>query len=98
VDAVIVIRLPDTTELDINMGPSVDLNLPPDARPIKVQGVDARHATTDPDQLGFTTPDGVRVWLQLDRRHADPTPDDLVRIANQLDLGPWPDMSWVGTR
>lgn len=94
----IVIRLPDGTELDISMGPSVDLDLPPDARRIKVHGVDARYATPSPDQITFTTADGVKVWLQLDRRHAATTPDDLVKIAEQLDLGPWPDMSWLGTR
>jgi hypothetical protein len=72
--------------------------MPPGARPITVRGMAARYAPADPDRLAFTTPDGVRVWMQLDRRHADPTPDDLIHIAEQLDLGPWPDMSWVGTR
>jgi hypothetical protein len=96
----LAIRLPDGTELDISMGPAVRLDtLPTDAtKRISVHGVDARYATPDPDQLELTMPDGVKVWMQLDRRHADTTPDDLVKIAEQLDVGPWPDMNWVGTR
>jgi hypothetical protein len=94
----IVLRLADGTELDINMGPGVSIDLPADAKLITVHGVPARYATADPEQLAFTTLDGVKVWLQLDRRHADPTPDDLVGIAEHLDLGPWPNMTWVGTR
>jgi hypothetical protein len=94
----IVLRLADGTELDINMGPGVSIDLPADAKRITVHGLPARHTTADLEQIAFTTPDGVNVWLQLDRRHADPAPDDLVNIAEHLDLGPWPDMTWVGTR
>lgn len=63
-----------------------------------MHGLDAQYGTSEPDRLAFATPDGVRVWLQLDRRHAATAPDDLINIAEQLDLGPWPDMTWVGTR
>lgn len=95
----IAIRLHDGSELDIDIGPTVVTpDLPPDAKRVTVHGVEARYATPDPDRLTYTTPDGVKVWLQLDRRHAPTGPDDLVRIADQLDLGPRPDMSWVGSR
>src|SRR5262249_46581694 len=94
----IVMRLPDGSELDINMGSTIGLDLPASAKQIKVRGIDARYAASDLDWIAFTVPGGVKVGLQLDRRHAATAPDDLVRIAEQLDLGPWPDMSWVGTR
>ncbi|HYN95112.1 MAG TPA: hypothetical protein VES42_14780, partial [Pilimelia sp.] len=50
-------------------------------------------------QLFLTLPDGVEVFAQLDEapggQRAMP---DLIRVMRELDLGPWPDMSWVGQR
>jgi hypothetical protein len=50
-------------------------------------------------QLFLTLPDGVEVFAQLDDGPAGEAPmPTLARIVEELDLGPWPDMSWVGGR
>jgi hypothetical protein len=50
-------------------------------------------------QLFLTLPDGVEVSAQLDDgpggEQAMPT---LIRIIEEFDFGPWPDMSWIGGR
>jgi hypothetical protein len=50
-------------------------------------------------QLFLTLPDGVEVFAQLDEgpdgEQAMPT---LIRIIEEFDFGPWPDMSWIGGR
>ncbi|MEV0728074.1 hypothetical protein [Polymorphospora sp. NPDC050346] len=76
------------------------------ARPVRVLGSDGWHVP-DNGHLFFTLPDGVAVFVGLDAPiAAEPTGGDpetvplaeLVRIAEEFDFGPWPDMSWVGSR
>jgi hypothetical protein len=77
------------------------------AEPIRVRGLDGWKNQPN-GQLFVTLPDGIEVFLQFDpgapqgssspdAPRADPIPD-LVRIVEAFDFGPWPDMSWVGTR
>lgn len=50
-------------------------------------------------QLFLTMPDGVEVFAQLDNA---PGGEDamaaLIRIMEQFEFGPWPDLSWIGAR
>jgi hypothetical protein len=45
-------------------------------------------------QLFLTLPDGVEIFAQW----GDASGDELTRIMEEIDFGPWPDMSWVGGR
>jgi hypothetical protein len=82
--------------------------------PVRVHGVDGwRPAEPGMAQLYLTLADGVQVMLNFggvsayeppsgppyNRPSQDPDQmTDLLRVAEELDFGPWPDMSWVGSR
>ena len=51
--------------------------------------------------LYFTLPDGIQVRLMITPYGSEQPASDLadaLRIAEELDFGQWPDMSWVNSR
>ncbi|SCF35439.1 hypothetical protein GA0074695_5981 [Micromonospora viridifaciens] len=88
--------------LGVSIGPDVhkDNFIRDQAQPIQVRGF---HGWQVPDngQLFLTLSDGVEVYLQLLSPASGPSPNtvpELVRIVEEFDFGPWPDMAWVGTK
>ncbi len=97
----------DHRQLDVSIGPDVhkDNFIRDQAQPIQVRGFDGWQVP-DNGQLFLTLSDGVEVSLQLlspasEDGMSGPNPNtvpDLVRIVEELDFGPWPDMTWVGIK
>ncbi|MEV0393961.1 hypothetical protein [Polymorphospora rubra] len=100
----------DGRQLLVISGPRTHTGLvgQPAAQPVPVLGLTGWH-TPESNQLSFTLPDEVAVLIQLDQPGSTGDPGgasapppvpvaDLVRIAEEFDFGPWPDMSWVGAR
>jgi hypothetical protein len=90
---------PSGQHLLISMGPH--MNRPGfnehDAEPITVRGL-AGWQMPAHNRLFLTLPDGIEVVFNLSTSPGDRQMADVVRVAETLDFGPWPDMSWVGTR
>lgn len=92
-------------QLDVSIGRDVHKDQTNRDQPIQVREF---HGWQVPDsgQLFLTLSDGVEVRLQLlspvsQDGMSSPNPNtvpELIRIAEEFDFGPWPDMTWVGTK
>jgi hypothetical protein len=87
-------------QLVISMGTSAEMRLANTSATAPVRIRDwSGWQVPEARQLFLTLPDGVEVFAQLDEgpdgEQAMPT---LIRIIEEFDFGPWPDMSWIGGR
>jgi hypothetical protein len=83
-----------STEMTLVMGPSVGQSWNTDGgQPIQVRGADAWLGPPDSNWLFAPLSDSFHVLLTTSATGAD-----LVRIIEDLDFGPIPDMTWYGSR
>ncbi|MET7417695.1 hypothetical protein [Dactylosporangium sp. NPDC005555] len=91
-------------QLHLLMGPDAHKDLADHTTvlPVQLDGLAGWYAP-DSRHLFLTLDDGVQVLLGLDAvdgqtEEPGQVPPELTRIIEALDHGPWPDMTWVGSR
>jgi hypothetical protein len=91
----VTVNGPGGQQLIISMGPGLAHRFENTmaSEPIQIRGWSGR-LVPENGQLFLTMPDGVEVFVQLDSESGD----EMVRIMEEFDFGPWPDMRWVGGR
>jgi hypothetical protein len=90
----------DGRQLIISMGtsPAHRLDNTFATEPVQIRGWNGVQAP-QMGQIFLTLPDGIEVFAQLDgASDTEQEMPSLVRVMEHLDLGPWPDMTWVGGR
>lgn len=86
---------PDARQLGVSMGPGIGRRFETTAAsvPIRIGDWSGRHMP-EIGQLFLTATDGVEIFVQLDGDSGG----EVIRVMEEFDSGPWPDMSWVGQR
>ncbi|MGN9908626.1 hypothetical protein ACTMTJ_13870 [Phytohabitans sp. LJ34] len=90
----------DGRQLLITMGSSASSRLENTfaTTPVRIRGLSGWQVPEN-RQVFLTFPDGVEVFAQLeDGPDREQTMPDLIRILEEFEFGPWPDMSWIGGR